>query len=92
MEQTKRSSTFFRVEKNIGDGFVSVYEFHTVINGNMYIAHHEEKDGSRRWMGRRMKTNKELGNKRYKELLTDGYQFAGKYQMDIYGHKEVYHV
>ena len=84
-----RSSTFYRLEKNIGNGYVSVYEFHTVVNGNKYIAKHEEFDGGRRgWIGRNQPVTKEYGNKKYKDLLAIGYRFTGKYEMDIFGHKE----
>lgn len=85
-----RSSTFYRLEKNIGDGFKSVYEFHTVVNGNMYYQQHEERrDGSTGWIDRHChRCTKESGNKEYKRLLSIGYTFAGKFEMDILGHKE----
>lgn len=84
----RRSSTFFRLEKNIGDGYKSIYEFHTVVNGNMYIREHEEKNGEERWLGTSKPIySKEAGNNMYKRLLKSGYKFAGKYEMDILGYK-----
>lgn len=86
----RKSSTFFRLEKNIGNGYKSVYEFHTVVNGNMYYCQHEEMpDGSTGWIEgkeHRVRT-KEAGNKVYLRLRNNGYKFAGKYEMDIMGHK-----
>lgn len=84
----RKSSTFYRLEKNIGDGYKSVFEFHTVVNGNMYYVEHEElPDGKTGWIGRDRRCNKETGNKRYVELKNSGYTFAGVYEMDILGHK-----
>jgi hypothetical protein len=86
----RKSSIFYRLEKSIGDGYVSVFEFHTVINGNMYITEHEEFDnGQLGWIGPNKMTNKDSGNKKYLRLKAQGYKFVGKYEMDIYGHKEV---
>lgn len=85
----RRSSTFYRLEKSIGDGYVSVFEFHTVVNGNMYIAEHEElPDGQLGWIGSKKMTNKDSGNKKYLQLKAQGYKFAGRYEMDICGYKE----
>jgi len=84
-----RSSIFYRLEKSIGGGCVSVFEFHTVVNGNMYIAEHEEFDnGQLGWIGSKEMTNKDSGNKKYLQLKAQGYKFAGRYEMDICGHKE----
>lgn len=84
----RKSSTFYRIEKNIGDGYKSVYEFHTVVNGNMYYREHEERpDGSNGFLGENVKTDKEHGNRLYKRLLADGYRFVGIGEMDICGYK-----
>lgn len=83
------SSKFYRIEKNIGDGFISVIEFHTVVNGKMYIREHEELDGQERWRGKAKDIHdKETGNKIYKRYLSNGYKFTGVYVMDILGYKE----
>ena len=86
----RKSSTFYRLERDIGDGYKSVIEFHTVVNGNMYYKRHEERtDGGLGWID--SKTHyvryKEDGNKEYKRFKSKGYTFAGIYEMDIYGHK-----
>ena len=39
----RRSSTFYRLEREIGDGYKSVIEFHTVVNGNLYLLRREER-------------------------------------------------
>ena len=87
----RKSSTFFRLEKTIGDGYKSVYEFHTVVNGNMYYCQHEEyPDGSTGWIDGVTHTvrTREAGNKEYRRLLSIGYKFAGKYEMDILGQRK----
>lgn len=83
----RRSSTFYRLEKNIGDGYKLVFEFHTVVNGNTYIKAHEEKNGKECWLGKPKPCSKEYGNKMYLRLRNEGYQFAGKYEMNILGEK-----
>lgn len=90
MEKPRKSSTFFRIEKPIGDGYKSVYEFHSVVNGNFYYQEYEElPSGITGYIGKITKSTKERGNKYYSQLLNDGYKFAGIYEMDIFGHKEV---
>ena len=73
--------------------YYDVYEFYKVRNGNMYYAHHEENINSKgeRIDGHNYKDvqlgydekAKEKGNKLYKELLNNGYKFAGIYESDI---------
>lgn len=88
-----KSSTFLRLERAFGDGKgFSVYEFHTVVNGNAYIAHHEE-DKDRKWLcnvGKPFDCThfKDWGNKEYKRLKSLGYKFAGEWEMDILGNKK----
>ena len=83
-----KSSTFYRLEKEIGDGWKSVVEFHTVVNGNMYTAEHEERPGGALgWNGKPKNTTKESGNKYYCKLKSNGYKFAGIWEMDILGVK-----
>ena len=89
--QGRKSSTFYRIEKPIGDGYKSVYEFHTVVNGNMYYREYEERpDGRNGFLGESHKTTKEAGNRIYKRLIAEGYKFTGVYEMDIFGYKERY--
>ena len=84
----RKSSTFYRLERNIGDGYKQVYEFHTVVNGNVYIAEHEERpDGSTGYIGKNRRCTKEAGNREYLSLKAAGYKFTGIYEMDILGHK-----
>lgn len=84
----RKSSTFYKIEKDIGDGWKRVYEFHTVVNGNMYYRDYEVRpDGSNGYLGVNQKTTKENGNRLYKELLADGFKFVGIGEMDIYGSK-----
>lgn len=88
MVKYRKSSTFYRLEKNIGDGYKSVFEFHSVVNGNMYYVEHEEKEGHEMWHGKSQKiSSKEVGNKIYKRMKADGYKFSGIYEMDICGYK-----
>lgn len=84
---SRKSSTFYRIEKNIGDGFVSVFEFHTVVNGNRYIAEHEERNGRLGWINKNKSITKECGNKKYMDLLSQGYKLTGIYEMDVCGRK-----
>jgi len=86
----RRSSTFYRLEKEIGDGWKSVIEFHTVVGNNnkYYIEHEERPDGGTGYIGeRRNAFDKEYGNKIYRRYKALGYKFAGIYEMDIYGKK-----
>lgn len=85
----RRSSTFYRLEKSIGDGWKSVCEFHRVVNGNKYYVEHEERaDGSTGYIGESKRIlTAEYGNKVYKRYKSLGYKFAGTYEMDIYGEK-----
>ena len=84
----RRSSTFYGLEREIGDGYKSVIEFHTVVNGNLYLLKREERpDGSDGWSDKPRYTNKEDGNKEYLRLKNKGYKFAGIYEKDIYGYK-----
>lgn len=86
----RRSSTFYRLEKPIGDGWLSVVEFHRVEgNNNKYYVEHEERpDGGTGYLGERRDCfDKEYGNKIYKRYKARGYKFAGTYEMDIYGVK-----
>ena len=86
----RKSSTFYKLQKDIGDGYKSVWEFHTVVNGNMYCTEHEERpDGSLGWLSGKntfFKTKAE-GNERYQQLKKRDYTFAGIYEMDIFGKK-----
>lgn len=86
----RKSSTFFKLEREFGDGDgFSVYEFHTVVNGNTYIAHNEE-DKNRKWRcncGKNIPCSKKWGNEEYERLKSIGYKFAGKWEMDICGRK-----
>lgn len=85
----RKSSEFYRLEKNLGDGFKSVYEFHKVIaNGNCYIAHYEERNGNKGWQGKDLHCTKDSGNKYYKELKNNGFVFAGVYEMDTLGNRK----
>lgn len=89
------SSTFYKLERPFGDdsGYL-VYEFHTVVNGNMYIKQLEE-DVDHHWRNSireirlgRSSDAKQAGNAMYEKLLAEGFRFAGKYKMDIFGVKE----
>ena len=87
----RKSSEFYRLEKSIGDGYLAVAEFHTVVNGNIYYVEHEENESGRTtWIGKEHRipgNNKEVGNKIYLKYKKDGYKFAGRYEMDIMGYK-----
>lgn len=81
-----KSSTCFKLEKDLGDGFTSIIEFHTVVNGNTYVVEKEYLNGVYRNCTKEMyKNNKEGGNKFYKRCLMEGYKFIGKYEMDVCG-------
>jgi len=85
-----KSSTFYRLEKMLPIGKLQVYEFHTVVNGNLYYVSYVE-DSNRHRSDRheyRLYNDKEKGNKIYKQLKADGYQFAGIWEMDVLGHKK----
>ena len=82
-----KSSNFYRLEKSLGNGCVDVYEFHSVVNGNMYIAHHEEYKGIHGHRYPDRNCAKETGNERYRQLKALGYRFTGIYEMDIFGYK-----
>ena len=89
------TSSFFRLEKETDGGNFDVYEFCKANNGNMFIEHHEEIAGEeKRILGYIHKTiklgksdaGKECGNKKYKELMEDGYIFTGVYECDMCGY------
>lgn len=85
-----KSSDFVRLEKFIDNGiggYVDVYEFHAVVNGNYYIARHEEYRGIVGHHYPVKDCSRDYGNNEYKRLKTNGYTFAGKYEMDILGYK-----
>ena len=83
-----KSSTFYRLEREIGGGWKSVVEFHTVVNGKTYTAEHEEtSDGRTGWIGKPQYTSKDKGNAYYLKLKSMGYKFAGIWDMDILGVK-----
>lgn len=82
-----KSSDFYRLEKKINNLYTMVYEFHSVVNGKTYIAQFEERDGRPCWIGKTIDCTREYGNNFYKALKADGYRFAGKFVMDILGHK-----
>ena len=85
----RRSSTFYRLEKQ-RDGYVAVCEFHTVVNGNKYYIEHEENESGSGWQGEARYINTvEYGNKVYKRYKDRGYKFAGVYEMDIFGYKKL---
>ena len=87
---TRKSSTFYRLEKNIGDNCKSILEFHSVIsNGNMYIEKYKESDGHKICFSEdhMIILSKEEGNEIYKKMKAKGYVFAGIYEMDICGYK-----
>lgn len=82
----RKSSTCFKLEKNLRSGITSIVEFHTVVNGNTYVVKKEYLNGTYRNRTREMyKNNKEGGNKFYKKCLSEGYKFIGKYEMDVCG-------
>lgn len=84
----RKSSTFFRLEKEIGDGYKRVVEFHTVVNGNIYIAEHEEMPSGRTgYISKDKRCTPTSGNAEYARLKSEGYKFAGVWEMDILGHK-----
>lgn len=89
------TSSFLRLEKEIRGGNFDVYEFCKANNGNMFIEHHEENAGEgKRILGYIHKTTKlgktdagkEYGNKKYKELMEEGYIFTGVYECDMCGY------
>lgn len=86
-----KSSDFIRLEKTINTNygsFVDVYEFHTVVNGNLYIARHEETTAGGMMANYPVRDcTKETGNARYIQLKENGYKYTGRYQMDILGYK-----
>lgn len=83
-----KSSTFYRLEKAIGDGYTSIVDFHTVVNGNTYYKEHEKLPSGRLgWIGNIKMCSKESGNKYYKRLKSIGYKLTGIYEMDIFGHE-----
>lgn len=91
MKKELKSSDFVRLEKKCGD-IVFVYEFHTVSHdGGKWFVYHvdsfEEWEGHSR-LHKNKKCTRESGNRLYTELKAKGYKYAGKYEMDIFGHKE----
>ena len=86
---SRKSSTFYQLVKDIGDGYKSVYEFHTVVNGNLYYTEYELLPSGRTgWIGNPTRVyDKDKGNDFYKKLLSEGYKFSGIYEMDIMGAK-----
>jgi len=89
----RKSSEFYRLEKDLGDGYKSVVEFHQVVNGNRYCAVLEEQPSI---LGVRPNTlhlheyrfsSKDAGNKAYRDYKARGYKFVGVYEMDIFGYK-----
>ena len=86
--ESRKSSDFVRLVKDLGDGYLSVYEFHSVVNGTFYIAEHEEeRDGSYKWIGKSEVVEKDKGNRFYLQLKAEGWKYGGKYEMDICGYK-----
>lgn len=84
----RKSSTFYRIEKPIGDGYKSVYEFHLVVNGNLYYREYEVRpDGNNGYLGESCKVSKDACNRLYQRLIADGYRFTGIGEMDICGVK-----
>ena len=89
-KEAPKSSEFRRLEKEIGDGYKSVIEFHIVVNGNRYYVEHEERpDGHDGWLGKRYMVSKSESEELYNKLLNRGYVFTGLYEMDIFGRKEL---
>lgn len=98
------TSKFYRLEKldyiepsKELHPFYDVWEFYTVNNGFMYIRHHEEPvKNNFRSLGGIYSDNKlgygnkakEEGNKRYKKLKEEGYEFVGIYKCDTCGYSK----
>ena len=92
------SSVFYRLEKKIylkDIVYYDVWDFHKVCNGNMYCRRTEEPIHSgKRSLGCNLphvqfgfgEAAKTKGNKKYKELLDNGYKLVGVFEGDICGY------
>ena len=92
----RKSSEFYRLEKDLGNGFKSVIEFHQVVNGNRYCSVLEEHPSSLPdghpnvlHLNEYRFTSKDAGNNAYKRYKAEGYKFVGVYEMDIFGYKKL---
>lgn len=88
----RKSSTFYRLVKKDEFGKYDVYDFHTVINGNMYFQQIENADLDEDGLiigccyhNKPKFTNKEEGNKKYRALQAKGFKALGKFEMDVCG-------
>jgi hypothetical protein len=87
------SNTFLRLIKKDEYGNYTVYDFHTAINGNMWVQMHErvilnelnEKIGDCCHGPIKKIMSRVTGNKQYTNLKSRGYKFAGTFEQDIFG-------
>lgn len=83
-----KSSDFIRMEMELDFGIIGVYEFHKVVNGNMYYYYHEEKDGFNRYRGEdKPIKDKEHWDRCFNCFLKEGFKVVGEYEMDVCGYK-----
>lgn len=87
------SSTFYRLIRKDEFGKYDVYDFHTVVNGNLFVQKHEnaEIDENGFIIGMcyhytRDMIKKDKGNAKYKELKSQGYKFIGIFEEDVCGY------
>ena len=82
----RKSSELYRLERTDEDGYTTIIEFHTVVNGNTYVSIKEYLNGIHRSTSKpKFWNDKERGNNFYKKCLEEGYKFVGRFEMDVCG-------